>query len=59
MRTDLIITSTDTSGKKITTTVTYIRSGITGAKLLELATALNDLTTNNYVGASREVQEVL
>lgn len=59
MRTDLIITTEDGNGKKITTTVTYIRSGITGTKLLELATALNDLTTNSYVSSKREVTEVL
>lgn len=59
MQVNLIIVSKDTSGKKITTTISYIRPGITSNKLLELATALNDLTTNTYQSANRESTEVI
>lgn len=50
MQANLVIESKDTSGKKLTTTVTHIRASEKG-KATDLATALNALTTNNYVGA--------
>ena len=59
MQTNLIIESKDQSGKKITTTITYLRSGLTSQKVAEFAYALNALTTNNYQSAKREVTEVI
>lgn len=50
MQANLVIESKDTSGKKLTTTITHIRPSEKG-KASDLATALNALTTNTYVGA--------
>ena len=55
MQVNAILSSTDTSGKKQTTTITYLRAS-QKAKAVELATALNALTTNTYT--STQVNEI-
>lgn len=50
MQANLVLESTDTGGKKQTTTITYLRPS-QKSHATELATALNALTTNTYVGA--------
>jgi len=49
MQVNAILTSTDTGGKKQTTTITYLRES-QKSKAATLAIALNALTTNTYVG---------
>jgi hypothetical protein len=48
---NLIISSEDQAGKKQTTTISHIRPS-QKSHATELATALNALTTNQFVGAS-------
>lgn len=55
MQVNAILSSTDQSGKKQTTTITYLRPSQKG-KAVELATALNALTTNTYT--STQVNEI-
>lgn len=55
MQVNAILSSTDTSGKKQTTTITYLRAS-QKAKAVDLATALNALTTNTYTGT--QVNEI-
>lgn len=59
MQVDMIITATNTSGKKVTTTITYIRPTAPNNALNQFAQALNDLTTNEYVKATKETESVL
>lgn len=48
------------TSKKITTTITYINPQAANNKLLNLAQALNALTTNTFVSATKETKgEVL
>lgn len=51
MQANLVINSTDGSGKKVTTTVTHLRPS-QKSHATELATALNALTGNIYTGSS-------
>ena len=53
MQTSLIINATDTNNKANQKTLTYVNSEASGADLQSLATALNGLTDNTYVGANR------
>lgn len=50
MQANLVLESTDTGGKKQTTTITHIRPS-EKSHATELAIALNALTTNTYVGS--------
>lgn len=58
-RTNLIIkTKTANGDKSITTTITYVNPNATNAELIQLADALNALTSNTktqYIKDSREV----
>lgn len=58
-RTDLQIKSKDIlTGKNITTTISYVNPNATNQQLIQLATALNNLTTNDkvqYIKSSKEV----
>lgn len=55
MQTNAILTATSTAGKKISTTITYLRPE-QKSHASELAIALNNLTTNTYV--STQVNEM-
>lgn len=55
MQTNAILTATSTAGKKINTTITYLRPE-QKSHASELAIALNALTTNTYV--STQVNEM-
>ena len=55
MQVNAILSSTDPSGKKQTTTITYLRAS-QKALATTLTQALNALTTNNYV--STQVNEI-
>ena len=55
MQVNAILSSTDGNGKKQTTTITHLRPSQKG-KAVELATALNALTTNTYTGT--QVNEI-
>ncbi len=55
MQVNAIINATATNGKKIATTITYLRQS-QKSKASELATALNMLTTNTYQGT--QVNEI-
>lgn len=55
MQVNAILTSTDQTGKKQTTTITYLRAS-QKSKAATLTQALNALTTNNYVGT--QVNEI-
>ncbi len=60
MQVNIVITSTTLTGqKKLNTTISHVNPQATNAKLLELASALNDLTTNNYVQTTKETKEEL
>lgn len=61
MQTNMIINATiANTSKKITTTITYINPQAANNKLLNLAQALNALTTNTFVSATKETKgEVL
>lgn len=59
MQVNVIINST-VNGKKKTTTLTYVNPQASNNKLLALAQALNALTVNTFVSASKETKgEVL
>lgn len=53
MKTSVILTATDLSGKKLQKTLTNINSNATAAQLKTLAQGLNGLTTNTYVETGR------
>lgn len=55
MQTNAILTATSTAGKKISTTITYLRPE-QKSHASELAIALNALTTNTYV--STQINEM-
>lgn len=55
MQVNAIINATDTSGKKINTTISYIRAS-QKSQAPTLAQALNALTTNTYTGT--QVNEI-
>lgn len=61
MQVNVIINYTDiTTAKKANTTVSYVNPQATNAKLLALAQALNALTLNSFIKASKEIKgEVL
>jgi len=61
MQTNVIINYTKISdGKKASKTLTYVRPTATSQKLLELAQAINALTTNTFTLATKETKgEVL
>lgn len=44
------------TAKKGTTTVSYVNPQATNAKLLALAQALNTLTQNTFVNATKEIK---
>lgn len=52
-RTDIKIYSTDSSEKKITTTISHVNDQATSATLLEFAQKMNAFTTNNFNEADR------
>lgn len=58
-RTDLQIKSKDIlTGKNITTTISHVNPNATNQQLIQFATALNNLTTNDkvqYIKSSKEV----
>lgn len=59
MQVNVLINSV-ASGKKKTTTLTYVNPQASNNKLLALAQALNALTTNTFSSASKETKgEVL
>ena len=59
MQANVIITTT-VNNKKQTTTLSYVNPLAANNKLLTLARALNALTTNTFVSASKETKgEVL
>ena len=59
MQVNMVITSKTSSDKKITTTITYIRPTTTDSSLSQFAQALNALTTNTYIKATKETESVL
>lgn len=61
MQTNVIINYTKAyDGKKGSKTLTYVRPTATNQKLLELAQAINALTTNSFIMATKETKgEVL
>lgn len=60
MQVNIIIKSTDTSGKKINTTVSYANQQASNQALLQLAQSLNAFTTNTFSSATKEIKgEVL
>ena len=54
-RTDIKLTSTDPSGKKVTTTITHVNNSASNATLRQFALQLNALTQNTYSAASKIV----
>lgn len=61
MQVNVIIKYTDSeTSKKANTTVSYVNPQATNAKLLALVQALNALTTNTFISATKEIKgEVL
>lgn len=59
MQVDIIITATNTSKKKVTTTISYVRPEASNTALNQLAQALNALTTNTFVKVTKETESVL
>lgn len=60
MQTNILITSTDQQGKKKTKTLSYVNPVASNNSLLQMAQAINALTTNTFVMASKETKgEVL
>lgn len=59
MQVDIIITATNTSNKKVTTTISYVRPEASNTALNQMAQALNALTTNTFVKATKETESVL
>lgn len=53
----LVISSTDTSEKKNTTTVTNINPEATNAQIKQLAQKLIAFTTDTYVGVTKVTKE--
>ena len=53
----LVITSTDTSAKKNTTTVTNINPEATNAQIKQLAQKLIAFTTDTYVGVTKVTKD--
>lgn len=53
MATSIIMTSTDQGGNKLQKTLTSINPNASAADIRTFATAVNGLTTNNYVGTNR------
>jgi len=56
---DIIITATNTSNKKVTTTISYVRPEASNTALNQMAQAMNALTTNTFVKATKETESVL
>lgn len=56
MQVNVVITQNDTSGKKLTTTISYVNGEASNAALATLAQSLNALTTNLYISASKETK---
>lgn len=59
MQVDIIITATNTSNKKVTTTISYVRPEASNTALNQMAQAMNALTTNTFVKATKETESVL
>lgn len=60
MQVNIVIQSTKLANTtKINTTISYINPDVTNQKLIELANALNALTTNQYVKTTKETTEDL
>ena len=59
MQVDIIITATNTSDKKVKTTISYVRPEAQNTALNQMAQALNALTTNTFVKATKETESVL
>lgn len=53
MATSIIMTSTDQGGNKLQKTLTSINPNASAADIRTFASAVNGLTTNNYVGTNR------
>lgn len=60
MQVNLVINATAiASDKKINTTISYVNPEVTNQKMLELANALNALTTNSYIKTTKTTTEDL
>ena len=59
MQVNMVITSKTSNDKKVTTTISYIRPTATDSSLSQFAQALNALTTNTYLKATKETESVL
>lgn len=59
MQVDIIITAMNTSNKKVTTTISYVRPEASNTALNQMAQAMNALTTNTFVKATKETESVL
>lgn len=61
MQVNVIINQrTSSDDKKMTTTISYVNPQAANNKLLALAQAMNALTTNRFISATKEVKgEVL
>lgn len=58
-RTNLIIKAKTSNQKNVTTTISYVNPNATTAQLVELANALNALTSNTKTQLLKESREVL
>ncbi len=59
MQANIILTETNLSGNKITTTISYVNPNAQNSQLIELAQSLSAFTTNSYVKTSKETKEDL
>lgn len=59
MQVDIIITAKNTSNKTVTTTISYVRPEASNTALNQMAQAMNALTTNTFVKATKETESVL
>lgn len=58
-RVNLIIQATTPADKSVTTTITYVNPQATNEKLIELGTAINNLTGNTVKQFVKDTREVL
>lgn len=60
MQVNVVITQTDTSGKKKTSTISHVNPQATNQNLLNLARSMNAFTTRIFVAAEKQTKgEVL
>lgn len=55
--TNIIISSTNGSGKKESTSVLYVNGGVSNAIIKEFAMKLVELTQNSYAGVTKITKE--